>query len=97
MLTPGIHPSTTASTFQQCPTPISQYWDGLHRSHAGILEVIFLRGSFETFPESLYFLEIQNSTIIEATQISFKTIPLRNHTLLPATVKVLETFLETIL
>jgi len=55
MLTPGIHPSTTASTFQQCPTPISQNWDGLHRSHAEILDVTFLRGSFKTFPESLYF------------------------------------------
>jgi len=56
MLTSGIHPSTTASTFPQCPTPISQYWDGLHRSHAVILDVIFLRGSFKTLPESLLFL-----------------------------------------
>jgi len=55
MLAPGIHPSTTASIIQQCPTPISQYWDGLHRFHAGILDVIFLRGSFKTFPELLYF------------------------------------------
>jgi NAD-dependent SIR2 family protein deacetylase len=97
MLTPGIHPSTTASTFQQCPTPISQNWDGLHRSHAEILDVTFLRGSFKTFPESLYLKKIKNSTIIEATHMSLKIIPLCNHTLLPATVKVLETFLEAIL
>ena len=53
MLAPGIHPSTTASTIQQYPTPVSQYWDGLQRSHAGIPDV--LRSSFKTIPESLYF------------------------------------------
>jgi len=48
------------------------------------------------FLESLYFLEIQNSAIL-LSYIFFKTVPLCQYTLLPATVNVLETFLETIL
>jgi hypothetical protein len=53
------------------------------------------------FPESLYFGEIQNSNIIWATFFSryiyFKIIPLCQYRLLPATVKVIQTFLGTIL
>ena len=47
------------------------------------------------FPESLYFWDIQNSTIIYATFPSI--LPLCNYTRLPSTVKMLETFMEAIL
>jgi len=48
------------------------------------------------FLESLYFSEILNRTIIQA-KFPSKHIPSCNYTLLPATVEVLEIFMETIL
>ena len=55
---------------------------------------LLLDGNFKMFPELLYFWEIQNHSHL--SYISFKIFPLCNYILL-ATVKVLETFLETIL
>jgi len=52
-----------------------------------------IRGSFRMFPESLYFYTKQYNHF---RYISFKIDPLCNNPLLPATVKVLETFLEGI-
>ena len=51
---------------------------------------------FRMFPESLDLWELQKSSII-LSYISFKIVPLCNSTLMPATVLLLETFLETIL
>jgi hypothetical protein len=53
--------------------------------------VEIIRGSFKIFPESIYLWEMQYSTI---SLISFKIVPSFNYTLLPATVKGLETFLK---
>jgi ribonucleotide reductase beta subunit family protein with ferritin-like domain len=56
----------------------------------------YICGSVKMSSESLYFCEIQTSAN-HLNYTSFKTVPLRTYTLLPATVKVLETFLEVIL
>ena len=58
---------------------------------------ILIRSSFKMFQESLYFWEIQNSTIIEATFLSKYSPCAINYILLPATLQVLETFLKAIL
>ena len=52
-------------------------------------------GTFEIFLGSLYFWEIHNSTIM--LPFYFKTVPLFKYPLPPATVNMLETFLEAIL
>ena len=57
-----------------------------HRRVMSLLYSVLIRGSFRMFPESLYL-----------NYISFKIVPLCKYTLLPATVNVLETFMEAIL
>lgn len=53
-------------------------------------------GSLKMFPESLNFWDVQNSTII-LSYIAFKIVPLCTYKFLPATVKVVGTFLEAIM
>jgi hypothetical protein len=55
-----------------------------------------IRGSFKMFPESFLFPR-NTKPYAHLSCISFKLVPLCNYTLLSATVKMSETFLEAIL
>jgi hypothetical protein len=55
-----------------------------------------VRGSFKKFPDLLYFWAILKEYNY-LSYVSFKIAPLGNYTLVSATVKALETFLESIL
>ena len=57
---------------------------------------IVTRGSFKMFQESHYFFRYTKK-YNHMSYSSFKIVPLCNHTLLLATVKVLETILEAVL
>ena len=55
----------------------------------------YISDTFKIFPESLHFWEIKK---IQSFKLHYyKILPFYNHTLLPATVKVSELFLEAIL
>jgi hypothetical protein len=55
-----------------------------------------ISGGFKMFPESIFSLR-STKQCNHLSYISFKLVPLRKYTFLPATVKVLERLLETIL